>query len=108
MTTVKAVIGKKFKTIEAVNGVDAVKMAQKHVPNFILMDIALPELDGIQAFKQIRNNPHLTHIPIIALTASAMLSDRETILAYGFEAYIPKPIDEKQFFEIINKVLYGK
>lgn len=108
MTTVRAVIGKKFKTIEAVNGVEAVLMAQKHVPDFILMDIALPELDGIQAFKQIRNNPHLTNIPVIALTASAMLSDRETILAYGFEAYIPKPIDEKQFFEIINKVLYGK
>ncbi len=108
MTTVKAVIGNRFKVLEAVNGNEAVEMAQKHVPDFILMDIALPELDGIQAFKQIRNNPHLTHIPVIALTASAMLSERETILAYGFDAYIPKPIDEKQFFEIINHVMYGK
>lgn len=108
MTTVKAVIGDKFKTIEAVNGVDAVEKAQKFIPDFILMDIALPKLDGIQAFKQIRNDPRLAHIPVIALTASAMLSDRETILAHGFEAYIPKPIDEKQFFDILNKVIYGK
>ncbi len=108
MTTVKAVIGDKFKILEAVNGVQGVAMAQKFVPDFILMDISLPELDGIQAFKQIRDDFRLSHIPVIALTASAMLSDRETILVYGFEAYIPKPIDEKQFFEIINNVLYGK
>jgi len=108
MTTVKAVIGGKFKILEAVDGAEGVQMAQKHNPDFILMDIALPVLDGIQAFKQIRSDPRLTHIPVLALTASAMLSDRETILAHGFEAYIPKPIDENQFFEIINKVLYGK
>jgi len=108
MTTVKAVIGERFVMLEAVDGIEAVEMAQKHVPDFILMDIALPELDGIQAFKQIRLNPRLMHIPVIALTASAMLSERETILAYGFDAYIPKPIDEKQFFEIINHVMYGK
>jgi len=108
MTTVKAVIGDKFKVIEAVNGVVAVQKAQEFVPDFVLMDIALPELDGIEAFRQIRNNPRLNHISVVALTASAMLSDRETILAYGFDAYIPKPIDEKHFFEILNKVLYGK
>jgi CheY-like chemotaxis protein len=72
------------------------------------MDIALPGVDGIQAFKTIRKNSKLTHIPIIAITASAMTSDRETVLAHGFEAYIPKPIDEKVFFSTINKVLFGK
>lgn len=108
MTTVKAVIGEKFSVIEAYNGIQGVEMAQKYLPDLILMDIALPELDGIQAFKQIRNNPRLVKIPIVALTASAMLSERETILAYGFEAYIAKPIDETQFFETINTVMYGK
>lgn len=54
-------------------------MAQKHFPDFILMDIALPGVDGIEAFKTIRNDGRLSHIPIIALTASAMTSDKETI-----------------------------
>jgi len=72
------------------------------------MDIALPGVDGIEAFKTIRNDGKLSHIPIIALTASAMTSDRETILAYGFDAYLSKPIDEKVFFNTINEVLYGK
>ncbi|WP_148226470.1 response regulator [Paludibacter propionicigenes] len=108
MTTVKAIIGEKFKIFEAVDGIQGVIMAQKHIPDFILMDIALPGVDGIEAFKAIRNDGKLSHIPIIALTASAMTSDRETILAYGFDAYLSKPIDEKVFFKTINKVLYGK
>ena len=107
LTTVKAVIGDRYVIYEAMNGVEGIEMAKKVIPDFILMDIALPQLDGIQSFKVIRSNPHLMQIPVLALTASAMLSDRETILAHGFDAYIPKPIDEKQFFEIINTVLYG-
>ncbi len=83
-------------------------MAEKHKPDLILMDIALPEIDGIKAFQRIRGNGKLEHIPIIALTASAMTSDRETILAYGFDSYIVKPIDENEFFSTINEVLYGK
>jgi len=108
MTTVKAIIGDRFKIYEAVDGVQGVIMAQKCIPDFILMDIALPGVDGIEAFKTIRNDGKLSHIPIIALTASAMTSDRETILAYGFDAYLSKPIDEKVFFNTINEVLYGK
>jgi len=50
----------------------------------------------------------LTHIPIIALTASAMTSDRETILAHGFDGYIAKPIDEQEFFTTIKSVLFGE
>ena len=72
------------------------------------MDVALPGMDGIEAFKTIRNDVHLQFIPIIALTASAMTSDRETILAHGLDDYIAKPIDETTFFKTINKVLYGK
>ena len=108
MTTVKAVLGDKFNILEAINGQDGIILAKKHVPHLILMDIALPDIDGIEAFKTIRRTGELEHIPIIALTASAMTAERETILAYGFDAYIAKPIDEKNFFETVNKVLYGK
>jgi CheY-like chemotaxis protein len=64
-------------------------------------------MDGIEAFNAIRNDERLKHIPVIALTASAMSKDREAILAHGFDAYIAKPIEEKSFFKTINEVLYG-
>lgn len=108
ITTVKAVLDDNFITIVAQNGIEGVEMAMKHVPDLILMDIELPEMDGIQAFKKIRVDAHIGNIPIIALTASAMITERETILAYGFDAYIAKPIDEKHLFETLNQVLYGK
>jgi len=93
MITVRAILSGNYDLIEATNGVEAIEMAIGHRPHLILMDIALPVLDGIEAFKAIRNNPELEYIPIIALTASAMTSDRETILAHGLDAYIAKPID---------------
>lgn len=108
MITVKAVLANKFHILEAVDGFEGIAMAEKHVPHLILMDIALPGLDGIEAFKTIRKKGDLKHIPIVALTASALTSDRETILAYGFDAYLVKPIDEKLFFKTINSVLYGQ
>lgn len=108
MTTMRALLSEDYKMIESVNGKIAIDMAQQHVPNLILMDIALPDMDGIETFKIIRNNPLLKHIPILALTASAMTSDRETILAHGFDAYIAKPIDDKIFFKTIREILYGE
>jgi CheY-like chemotaxis protein len=108
MITVRALLANTCTIIEAVNGYESIAMAEQHKPNLILMDIALPDIDGIEAFKTIRNNAKLQHIPVIALTASAMTRDREAILAHGFDAYISKPIDEKIFFKIINQTLYGK
>ncbi len=108
MTTVLAILAGSFHIIEATDGIGAVEMAREHQPDLILMDIGLPKMNGIAAFKIIRQDAALQHIPVIALTASAMIADRETILAHGMDAYIPKPIDEKEFFKTINKVLYGK
>jgi len=108
MLTVKAILADNYTIIEAVNGNEAVALAKKHTLNLILMDIALPEMDGIEAFKAIRGIENLKNIPIIALTASAMTTDREAILAHGFDAYIAKPIDENMFFNTINELLYGK
>ena len=107
MITVKAMLVDHYTVIEATDGYEGIAKAKKHIPNLILMDIELPGIDGIEAFKSIRNDAQLQHIPVIALTASAMASDRETILAHGVDAFIPKPIDEKMFFKTINSVLYG-
>ena len=106
--TVKALLAADFTVIEATDGKAAVEQAKKHKPDLILMDIALPEMDGIQALKAIRNDAHLQNIAVIALTASAMTNDREAILAYGFDGYIPKPIDHDEFMHTIQQVLYGK
>jgi CheY-like chemotaxis protein len=108
MITVKAILADNYTVIEATDGITGIEMAKNHHPDLILMDIGLPGVDGIEAFKSIRKDAQLQHIPVIALTASAMISDRETILAYGLDAYIAKPIDEKEFFKTINEVLYGK
>ncbi|NRT72262.1 response regulator [Clostridium beijerinckii] len=108
MITVKALLSDNYKVIEGVNGKEGISMAISYKPDLILMDIALPEINGIDAFIEIQKRPELTHIPVIALTASAMNHERETILAHGFHAFIGKPIIAKQFFDVINEVLYGK
>ena len=108
MTTAKAILTGSYTVLEAVDGIAGIEMAKKYKPNIILMDIELPGMDGITAFKAIRNLVGLQHVPIIALTASAMTSDREAILAHGFDAYIAKPIDAPVFFKTINSMLYGK
>jgi CheY-like chemotaxis protein len=108
MVTVKALLAGNYSVIEAVDGLEGVEKAKSHPVNLVLMDIALPNMDGIEAFIELRKIPALQNVPIIALTASAMVSDRETILAYGFDAYIAKPIDHPIFFKTINETLYGK
>jgi CheY-like chemotaxis protein len=107
MITVKALFANNYEMIEATNGNEGIEKAKKHMPDLILMDIALPEIDGIEAFKITRNDANLNKIPVIALTASVMVNDKETILAHGFDAYLSKPIDDKIFFKTINEVLYG-
>jgi signal transduction histidine kinase/CheY-like chemotaxis protein/HAMP domain-containing protein len=108
LLTVNALLAESYDVIEAYNGLDAVHKARTHQPNLILMDIALPVMDGVEAFKAIRKDPFSQHIPVIALTASALISDRELILAHGFDAYIAKPIDVDPFYKTINAILYGK
>ncbi len=108
MITVKALLADQYIVLEAVDGKQGVNLTMQNKVHLILMDIALPGMDGIETFKAIRENEQFKHIPVIALTASAMINDRETILAYGFDDYIAKPIDEKTFYRKINETLYGK
>ncbi len=107
MVTVKALLDDQFVVLEALDAMVGIQIAKEQRPNLILMDIALPGMSGIDAFKEIRKMPLLQNIPVIALTASAMLQERETILSHGFDAFISKPIITKHFYEVINEVLYG-
>lgn len=107
MITVKALLAERFTVLEASDGIEGIRMAKSYIPHLILMDIALPGVNGIEALKAIRSNLETEQIPIVALTASAMEHQREAILAEGFDGYITKPILADHFYQILDEVLYG-
>jgi len=105
MITIKALLDGKCRIIEAGDGRMGVEQAKKHTPHLILMDIALPDMNGIEALNEIRKEESLELVPIIAISASAMKGDREDFIALGFDSYISKPIDNKIFQAILAEYL---
>lgn len=98
-----------IEVIEAANADDGISLAIQHLPDLILMDISMPGKDGLTATQELRANPDLDHIPIIALTANVMKGDRERTLEAGCDGYIPKPIDVDRFpAEILNFIARGR
>jgi two-component system, cell cycle response regulator DivK len=89
----------------AVSGRDGVSAAIKQKPDLILMDLSLPEMDGWSAAKQIKSTLSTKSIPIIALTAHALVSDRKRALDAGCDDYIIKPIDMTELVRIVDQVL---
>ena len=94
-----------YQTLQAFDGLQAVKMARQSQPDLILMDIQLPKISGLEAAKRIKKYPSLTSVPIIAVTAFAMKGDEERILQGGCDGYIAKPISAPQFMEIVERFL---
>ncbi|NQT61043.1 MAG: response regulator [Bacteroidetes bacterium] len=86
-----------YQTIEAENGLKGIELTRKHKPDIVLMDIQMPVLDGYEAAKILKNSHDTRGIKIIALTSYAMKDDEERFLDAGFDDYISKPIDIKQF-----------
>jgi CheY-like chemotaxis protein/anti-sigma regulatory factor (Ser/Thr protein kinase) len=107
MKTVLALLDDKGVILEAYDGPEGLDLAQKHRPDLILLDIALPRMDGFTVLERIREDETLKHIPVIALTASAMKGDREEILARGFDGYLSKPLDLEYFEEMLQEVIYA-
>src|SRR5258706_11732104 len=98
---------KGYQTLEAVTGEEGVQLAKQHVPDLVLMDIQLPGINGIEAFRQIRADAKTAGILVVALTASVTPTDRSEISAAGFDAFIGKPINLKEFLETIRRLLEG-
>jgi CheY-like chemotaxis protein len=106
--TVRALLQDAFRLIEAEDGEQGIDMAKKFKPDLILMDIALPGINGIDAFRTIRSMPETAGIPVVALTASVLMQERADILAQGFEAFVAKPIQTEELFNVIREVLHGR
>jgi CheY-like chemotaxis protein len=85
---------KKFDLIVARTGTEAIDKARGEAPAAILMDVGLPDIDGLEATRRLRADPATRSIPVIALTAQAMTGDRERILAAGCDDYEAKPIED--------------
>ena len=98
---------KGYKTLEAVTGEDGVKLAKQNLPDLVLMDIQLPGINGIEAFKQIRGDGKTARIPVVALTASVTPTDRSAISAAGFDAFVSKPINLKEFLDTVKRLVDG-
>ena len=94
-----------YDVVVARTGTEALEMVEQHHPDLVLMDIQMPEMDGLEATRRIRLNPETKRLPIIALTALAMPGDRERCIAAGANDYLSKPIRLKELTRIIQKHL---
>lgn len=108
MLTIKALLSGYGEIIEACDGTIGTEMALKYHPDLILMDIALPGINGIEALRAIRREKSLQSVPIIAVSASAMKGDREQFIASGFDNYISKPIENEIFIRVTSEYICAK
>jgi two-component system cell cycle response regulator DivK len=96
---------KGYQTLEAETGEEGVRLAKERKPDLVLMDIQLPGINGIEAFRQIRADPGTARIPVVALTASVTPTDRSQITAAGFDAFVGKPINLKEFLDTVKRLV---
>jgi CheY-like chemotaxis protein len=104
----RRLIRKGYEIVLAQDGKRGVELATEAMPDLILMDISLPEIDGCEATRRIKANEATRHIPIIALTAHAMVSDRERALQAGCDEYDTKPIEFTRLLGKIQTLLPGQ
>ena len=103
---VQALLEDRYDISEYETGVEAVEGLGDDIPDLVLLDISLPEMDGTEVLAWMREQEALKSVPVIALTAHAMAGDRDKYLAAGFDDYVTKPIvDEDVLFEAIERCL---
>jgi len=94
-----------YKVTVAEDAESGIELAKSEYPDMVLLDIQLPEMDGMEACRILRQDPELIYIPIIALTAFAMPGDKEKILASGFDEYMAKPFNYRDFLKLVARLL---
>jgi two-component system cell cycle response regulator DivK len=96
---------KGYSTLEAGTAEEGIRLARERRPDLILMDIHLPGMSGLEALKLLRADALTAAMPVIAVTASVMQQDRKQITEAGFDAYVGKPINIKEFLDAVQRVL---
>jgi len=94
-----------FDTLEAVTGDEGFRLALGERPDLVLMDIQLPDTDGVEVLRRLRQQRTLDAVPVIAVSASVMPDDQAKIVASGFDAFVTKPIALKPFMETVRRLL---
>jgi len=108
MAVMEAFLEDEFTLFCAGDGYEGLKIAKEVKPDLILMDISLPQMDGVEVLKKIRQTKDLQKIIVVALTAHAMVGDKEKYLSEGFDAYMSKPIvDDEELISMIYRLLEG-
>lgn len=97
--------GRGYDVLEVSDGRQALQTIEETEPDLVLLDIQLPILDGFAVLFQLRQNPRLANIRVVAVTANAMKEDREKGLRAGFDAYISKPIDAAALRLLVDQLL---
>jgi PAS domain S-box-containing protein len=105
LLTLKALLAKRCIVLEAENGLEGVHMAKRFLPDLVFMDIAMPKLNGIDALKKLKGIDKTKHIPVVAISASAMNNEKENYMKTGFDGYIAKPIETHILEKILQEFL---
>ena len=96
-----------YRILEATTGARAVELAAEHGPDLVLMDIQLPDIDGVETLGRLRTDERTAAIPVLALTAQAMDGDRDRFLAAGFDGYVSKPVNIAGLVAIVKQHCHG-
>jgi two-component system, cell cycle response regulator DivK len=94
-----------YQVLEADCALQALQVLSTHIPDLILMDINMPDIDGYALTSQLKARPDLTDVPIVAITANVMKGDRERTVQAGCDGYIEKPIDIDRFLDQISRFI---
>ena len=97
-----------FRTIEAATAGQGIALAGEHLPDLILMDLRLPDLDGSEAARMLASEPQTSKIPVVAVTALPLDADDDWLLDAGFAGYILKPIDVETFPDVVRRFCGGE
>ena len=97
-----------YRTLEATTGGQAVTLATEHAPDLVLMDIQLPDFDGVEALCRLRADARTASIPVLAVSAQAMHGDHERFLAAGFNGYVSKPVNIVELLGTVKRHCMGR
>ena len=105
---IRTILEDQYEILEYSSGIEAIQGFKKSKPDVVILDISLPEMDGTEILRRIRDDSELHDLPVVALTAHAMVGDREKYLAAGFNDYVAKPIlDMNVLFSTIERWVPG-